>query len=397
MTLTGRTEIDAPAPSQNPPTGGGPAGPARRVRRRRCRRIIALLLVLLMVPPTVSYVRALTYPGSASWQTRTVEWVRDNQGAALVNALENWYYTRHQPSNSPPSQATLPKIAPSLAATRPAGGPPPLHVLPGRPRLPGEATWAPRRLGADGRPLLYWGYIRPDPAHSSVVTGVAWMRAGATVGHLVAGTREPGGSGWPGGARIAPADVPNLVATFNSGFRMRDITGGFYAAGRTARPLVNGQASVVVDRQGRITIVQWGRDVSMSPNIVAVRQNLALVVDGGKPVAGLTSNAHGRWGNPRNQYQYTWRSGAGIDRAGNLIYVAGTNMDLKTLAAALVDAGAVRGMQLDIHPGMASFASWMPPATGRSSIPAKLLPGMTEPADRYLIPDQRDFIYLTAR
>jgi hypothetical protein len=54
-------------------------------------------------------------------------------------------------------------------------------------------------------------------------------------------------------------------------------------------------------------------------------------------------------------------------------------------------------MQLDIHPGTSSFSSWTPQPGGGSSIPAKLLPGMTEPADRYLIPDQRDFIYLTVR
>jgi hypothetical protein len=263
--------------------------------------------------------------------------------------------------------------------------------------MPGEATWAPGRIGAAGLPLLYSGYIRPDPAHASVVVGVAWMRADGTVGHLIAGTREPGGSGWPGGAQIAPADVPKLLASFNSGFRMRDITGGYYAAGRTARPLVNGQASLVVDRQGRITIGQWGRDVSMNPGIAAVRQNLALVVDGGEPVPGLTSNAHGRWGSPKNQYQYTWRSGAGLDRAGNLIYVAGSNLDLSMLATSMTAAGIVRGMQLDIHPGTSSFSSWTPQPGGGSSIPAKLLPGMTEPADRYLIPDQRDFIYLTVR
>jgi hypothetical protein len=392
MAMTGRTRGGAAPQSQNPPDGGG-AEP--RAARRRYRRIIAVVVALLMVLPAVSYVRALTYPGSASWQTRTVEWVRDNQGAALVNAIENWYYTRHQPAAGPPSQATLPKI-PQAAATPAPSAPAPVHVLPGRTPTPGEATWVPGRVGAAGLPLLYSGYIRPDPAHASVVTGVAWMRSNGTAGHLVAGTREPGGTGWPGGAQVAARDVPNLVATFNSGFRMRDITGGFYEAGRTARPLVNGQASLVIDRQGRVTVGQWGRDVSMNPDIAAVRQNLALVVDGGKPVSGLTSNAHGRWGSPHNQYQYTWRSGAGIDRAGNLVYVSGDNMNLTALAAAMTDAGVIRGMQLDIHPGTNSFASWRPTASG-SAVPAKLLPGMSGPADRYLAPDQRDFIYVTAR
>jgi len=30
-------------------------------------------------------------------------------------------------------------------------------------------------------------------------------------------------------------------------------------------------------------------------------------------------------------------------------------------------------------------------------VPTKLLPNMNRPADRYLVPDQRDFFYLTLR
>jgi hypothetical protein len=52
-------------------------------------------------------------------------------------------------------------------------------------------------------------------------------------------------------------------------------------------------------------------------------------------------------------------------------------------------------MQLDIHTGMASFSSWLPAAG--SAAPTKLLPAMSRSANRYLVPDQRDFLYLTAR
>jgi hypothetical protein len=366
---------------------------------RRWRWRIALALVALLILPTVSYLRALTYPGSATWQMRSADWVRDHGGAPIVNAVENWYYTRHKPSTGAPNAALLPRVPTGLTAGAARGGamPPPLPLLNGVARLPGEAIWDPGRRSADGRPALYTAYFRPDGAHPSIVAGVAWMRAGASAGHLVAGTREPGGSSWPGDARVPPDAVPTLVATFNSGFKMRDIVGGFYQAGRTAGRLVSGQASLVIDDRGDMTVGQWGRDVSMNSHVAAVRQNLDLVVDGGKPVAGLSVNAHGRWGSAKNQYQYTWRSGVGIDAAGNFIYVAGNSMNLTTFAAAMADAGIVRGMQLDIHTGMASFAWWMPAAGGRSSAATKLLPAMTRPADRYLVPDQRDFVYLTLR
>jgi hypothetical protein len=359
-----------------------------------------LALALLMVLPTISYARALTYPGSATWTMRTVDWVRGNGGGPLINALENWYYTRHKPSTAPPDLASLPQAGPTAtpAPTRAAVvAPAPLPLLPGTPRLPGEAHWVPARLASDGTPALYHAFFRPDPAHPSIVAGVAWMRPGSTYGHLVAGTTQPGGNAWPGGAQVAPRDVPNLVATFNSGFKMQDITGGFYEGGRTFGQLVDGQASLVIDKQGNVTVGQWGRDVSMNSNVQAVRQNLALVVDGGKPVNGLSTNSHGQWGSPGSQHQYTWRSGIGIDATGALVYVAANNMDLSTLAAAMADAGIVRGMQLDIHSGMASFSWWKPVTSGGALLPTKLLPTMPREANRYINPDQRDFIYLTLR
>jgi hypothetical protein len=44
-------------------------------------------------------------------------------------------------------------------------------------------------------------------------------------------------------------------------------------------------------------------------------------------------------------FTYTWRSGLGVDAAGNLVYVGGSGLNLVTLANALVQAGAVRGLR----------------------------------------------------
>jgi hypothetical protein len=48
----------------------------------------------------------------------------------------------------------------------------------------------------------------------------------------------------------------------------------------------------------------------------------------------------------------------GVDAAGNLLYVGGANLNLATLADALAQAGAIRGMQLDIHNEMVDFLSY---------------------------------------
>jgi hypothetical protein len=153
---------------------------------------------------------------------------------------------------------------------------------------------------------------------------------------------------------------------------------------------------VVIRADGSATVGEWGRDATLTSDVVAVRQNLDLVVDQGVPVAALADNTSGRWGSTHNQVQYTWRSGLGVDAAGDLIYVGGGGMNVTTLAAALVQAGAVRGMQLDIHSEMVDFLTY-PVGADHVAYGVKLLPNMAGGANRYLLPDQRDFFAVTTR
>ena len=95
------------------------------------------------------------------------------------------------------------------------------------------------------------GYFRPDPAFPSQIVGVAWMDQSRVRTQLIAGTREPGGRGWPEQAQVPPALRSGLVAAFNSGWRIKDITGGFYADGRTAVQLRDGAASLAIDQADR--------------------------------------------------------------------------------------------------------------------------------------------------
>ncbi|WP_256796431.1 hypothetical protein [Terrabacter sp. Ter38] len=365
-----------------------------------------VVLAVLVVIVGVSYGRALLAPGDAPWTVRTVEWVRDNGGAGVVDAVENWWFTRDPPGNATPDASALPDLTAPGSVTRgtPGGGtaspgpagPPSVTIPNGIVPVAREGAWVPGRTDRYGLPAMYTTFVQPDPSHASVVAAFAWIRSSDTVGHLVAGTTQPGGDGWPGGARIAPGDVSSLVATFNSGWRFKDLLGGFYEDGRYSRPLQQGAGSVVIDRSGRVTVGQWGRDVAMSSTVAAVRQNLHLIVDAGAPAPGM-ADASGPWGVSKNQRQFTWRSGLGVDARGNLVYVAGDRMTLKMLTAALVSAKAVRAVELDMHTHMVFFARWLPTGAKGSVAPAKLLPTMPSGADRYLTPDQRDFFYVTLR
>ena len=135
-------------------------------------------------------------------------------------------------------------------AVRPATAQPPaLPLLAGQPALAHEAEWVPNPDGG-ATPALYSAYFRPNADYPSQIVGVAWMNQALTSTHLFAGTAEPVPGTTPAAAQV-PHDLRSrLVAVFNSGWKMADSRGGFYAGGKSLVPLQDGAASLVIDRRG---------------------------------------------------------------------------------------------------------------------------------------------------
>jgi hypothetical protein len=262
--------------------------------------------------------------------------------------------------------------------------------------LPDEGVWHPTGRTVAGLPAVYTTFFRPDNVHTSLVAGAMWMDTTLLKTVFVPGTRQPPGAPQTWGTQVPPEDWAALVAAFNSGFEMQDARGGVYTEGQMVIPLVDSGASLVIDNNGKADVGAWGRDFQMSPDIVTVRQNLALVVDGGQPVAGLPDNADGQWGATVGNRVFVWRSGVGVDRNGGLVYVAGPGLSAVTLAVLLQRAGAVRAMELDIN------SDWVTAYTYEQADPAdpgslngiKLLPAMSHSNNRYLQPGESDFFAL---
>jgi hypothetical protein len=176
------------------------------------------------------------------------------------------------------------------------------------------------------------------------------------------------------------------VAAFNAGFLMSGANGGYYTDGRTVVPLRTGAASLVIYRNGTAKVGQWGRDVSMTPQVVSVRQNLDLLVDRGQPVSGLNATDTSQWGTTLGGAIYVWRSGIGITADGALVYVGGPGLNITDLADLLARAGAVRGMELDINTDWVNYSTYHPStATGAASGAngTELLSTMTGTPARY--------------
>jgi hypothetical protein len=166
-----------------------------------------------------------------------------------------------------------------------------------KPTIAGEGQWSPAGRLVDGLPALYETTLRPDAVHTSYVAGVAWMDTKLLRATLYSGSQIPGGGPFSDTAPIQPSAARSLVAAFNAGFLMSNANGGYYTAGKVIFPLRSGAASFVIYGNGTSTVGEWGRDVTMTPDVVSVRQNLDLLVDNGQPVAGLNATDSAAWGN----------------------------------------------------------------------------------------------------
>jgi Phosphodiester glycosidase len=343
----------------------------------------------------------MTKPSSLPLSVRSIEWVRANHGAWLVNTVEHYWYSWTAPAPGGPTLKALPAVGVSARTPKKRPGRtkpivreyrPPRIASVLRPALPGEGIWQATGRLVRGRPPVLVTTFRADRDYPRVVAYVAWIDHTRTQLALYPGRYEP-----PGASPRGPMEVPvgqrgRLLATFNSGFTYGDGHGGFAVDAQTVKPLQDGMGTVVAYRDGHVDVTTWHGGAQLPRWLVLARQNLPLIVDGGKPNPTLDDSS--RWGDTLGAAVRVWRSAVGIDRRGNLIYAAADLQTVRTLAALLIHAGAVRAIELDINPEWPSFITYSSPG---GLDPIKLVPNYQQSATRYLVPDDRDFFAVYTR
>jgi hypothetical protein len=194
-------------------------------------------------------------------------------------------------------------------------------------------------------------------------------------------------------------DQQTLIAAFNGGFKTVNGHYGMMVDGVTLLPARTSMGTVAIYRDGHVEIGAWGKDIVPSSDIIALRQNCPPLIEAGKLNPDLAVNNRNEWGYTGNT-DITWRTGLGITQDGRyLIYAVGNGTSAATLANALKEAGAYAAIQLDINQYYAHFETYPHPV---SSSPNKLvaeglLNKMINESNIYLIPNARDFFYLTAK
>jgi hypothetical protein len=401
--------------------------------------VLVLWAVLgLVVGHSVSL--TLTAPGTDSIAARLSIWARDHRAGALVTMAERLSYTPPKVGGAPAqgieaASAGTRDVASPPAATPAASGsvigghpmpaeaereaalaartptpppPPPAPELKGPVTLPAPDNIAPiagtpiqdegiwqTLESAGGVPLVRAAYLRADPIYTSYLSAVAWLDTKMLGFDLQPGTSDPGGGPWPAGASLPPGERRDVVAAFNSAFRMVDSRGGFYLGGKTVGTMRDGAATIVFYNDGSVQVGAWNRQVKMTPEVLGARQNLDLIVDDAQVNPLINDNSGNRWGATLGNDLYVARSGVGITATGALVYATGPRLSAATLAQLLVRAGAIRAMELDINPSWTIFVHYA--ATPDGSVPNKLLSSMQRPATLYDTPNSRDFIVARLR
>ena len=350
--------------------------------------IPALVILIFLGTTSWSVTPALTAPGTDSVAARLAEWGRDHHLGNVITFAENLQYKLHPPKlGGKPDTTLLNKFVVDDGLKS-------QDIVPlVSPALPGEGKFK-TVYEVNGKPALRIAYIRPDEAHTSYLAAIALMSKTELRFVLHPGFLEPGKlSNYKTADQITKADLNGLVATFNSGFKFKDSRGGFYTEGIMAQPLKVGSAAFVIYADGHADIGSWGKDMKMSATVESVRQNLSLLVDNSVVTPNLDENVQSKWGFTVKNAYYVARSGAGVTADGNIVYVAGNALSVKSLANVLQAAGAVRAMELDINPDWISYM-WYSSAIQPS--PEKLFKFKRE-VDRYLNPSSRDFFAVYAR
>jgi hypothetical protein len=366
---------------------------------KRVRRLFLLALVVLLVIAGWSIVSRLTAPGSDSATARIAEWARDHNMGDLVTFMEKQQYQKNQPKIGGVPTGGIPiaggvKKTPGYTTPHvPAGLPAPATMPPlaGGAPLAGEGQWQTVVATAKGQPAVRVAALRPDPLHTSYVAGVMWIDPTFVRGQLRPGTTDPGGA-WAAAPSLTAAEYGTVAATFNAGFRLTQNSshGGYYSEGKMPVALQDGAASLILRNDGTATVGTWNSDVHMTPDVASVRQNLVMLVDGGKVNPSCDSGGS-VWGATLGNKAYIDRSAFGVTATGAEVFVTGPALSVCTLGAMLQDAGVVRGMELDINPAWMTGVYYQTRPSGQPPAAFHLYPAQQPAATHYFSASSRDW------
>ncbi len=228
-------------------------------------------------------------------------------------------------------------------------------------------------------------------------SGVTLLRFDQRLVHLAlhAGSGEPGGQGWTYGNRIGASEIHRVLAAFNGGFKLSYGPVGFLADGRAAVALTAGLGSIVTYSNGTTDIGAWQEGLPASGlKVASVLQNLHLLVDRGVGAPTVENCIESCWGATLGGVADVARSALGITGEDQLVWAAGESLSPAMITQALIEAGVVRAVELDINPEWIAGYLYVHRGAGATGVP--VVPGQQGIPGRFLTPYSRDFFTILA-
>ena len=281
----------------------------------------------------------------------------------------------------PSTAAHSTPVATSRVTTAPVsgrGGPPAIKGL----------VWRPAGSVVNGRHATYLASTRNG------TVALMWMDPSVISFRYVPGYAYPERGPILPQDRLASSWEPTMLAAFNGAFKLSDGDGGYYYAGVTVSRLRDGLASMVLTKDGHLSVQVWGRGSTSLANVEAVRQNLPPLVDQYVSRTSSSDNNH-TWGYADHDAAYANRSALGQLADGSLVYVYGHLVRPPDMAAALVLVHARTAIMLDMNLSQPGGFVYEHPATG--VIGQRIQASIFHNATVYLMWYKKDFVVASIR
>lgn len=271
----------------------------------------------------------------------------------------------------------------------------PIPTNPNLTPIKNEGVWFERKLNIfPNKQVLAYTFVRPDSERPYANVTLIQADMGPLKLGVTAGKKQPGGPVGNPGTGMIPQEIiqsGNLIAAFDGGFQYRDGMYGMIIKDKTYLPLKPDIGTLIGYNNGSFKIIKYtGQD--LGKDVAFIRQNCPILIESGELAVTNPVN-RSLWGRTITSDIYTWRSGVGITREGNLIFAIGNNLNPETLAIALKMGGAIDAIQLDINPFWVRFTVFNYNENNKydSSV---LMKGVYDGAKEFLNGYEKDFFFL---
>jgi hypothetical protein len=219
--------------------------------------------------------------------------------------------------------------------------------------------------------------------------------------HLVGGTKEPKSTTGITGTGMIPRDAhirKNLILGFNGAFQSKHGAYGMIADRVLYLPPKDSCGTIAIYEDGSVKIGEWMNDILPDTNLVSLRQNMSALIHNGV----FNPKKRVQWGlvYKGDTQVHCWRSALGITRNNKLVFALGNPVSPETLARAMMSAGVISAVHLDMN-GANSYCevyNVKNTSGGGYIIEAeKLYDKLWGKAPHYLGAEEEDFFYVVRK